>query len=168
MGEWLLSRGDRRLVARPKSPGVWTFIEGHVGEFRLRPIRGPKRPKERSPGFSPGLNGSKLRPVWDGSSSQGLAQVSILGTAVWTSGGRSLQGGLCPKGATGLQPRVSTLGTLKKRLALKGREATGRVRERKCWNPNFTLLARSICRPFFRARRSGSVDTTVEPLGSAL
>jgi hypothetical protein len=37
---------------------VWTFGKGHVGEFSprrvIRTIRGPKWPKERSPGFTLG------------------------------------------------------------------------------------------------------------------
>jgi hypothetical protein len=43
-----------------KCPAVWTFIEGHVAEFFaspvIRPIRGPKWPKERSPGFTLGCS----------------------------------------------------------------------------------------------------------------
>jgi hypothetical protein len=37
MGGWFLSRRDGTIVARHEVPGcaVWTFLEGHVGEFHL-------------------------------------------------------------------------------------------------------------------------------------
>ena len=38
MGEWLLSRGDRLIVARHEVPGVgvWTFREGKTPSGALR------------------------------------------------------------------------------------------------------------------------------------
>jgi hypothetical protein len=50
VGEWLLSRRDRLIVARHEvpGPGVWTFVGGQVREFA------PTGLEDSAQGFNPG------------------------------------------------------------------------------------------------------------------
>jgi hypothetical protein len=58
MGEWLLSRRDRLIVARHEVP-----LELYLKLSVPGVIYAPKV----ATGLSPGLNGAKIRVIWDGS-----------------------------------------------------------------------------------------------------
>jgi hypothetical protein len=58
MGEWLLSRRDKLIGARYEVPLQFGHLKKVTSEnftsSVIRTIRGPKWPKERSPGFTLG------------------------------------------------------------------------------------------------------------------